>query len=81
MFPAGHVNLAVIAAAHGKALAALGRYGDAERELLDAYPRITAALGDRHPRAREVAGTLASLYRKWSRPGEAARWRRMAAAN
>jgi Flp pilus assembly protein TadD len=67
-FPADHVNVAIFESTYGRALLARGRYAEAERLLKPAHARIAAALGDDHPRTREVAGDLETLYRRWGRP-------------
>ena len=60
----------------GKCLTRLGRYGEAERVLLDSHEMLTAACGERHGHVRTTRRHLAALYDAWNRPGDAEEWRR-----
>ena len=65
----------IFSATHARALVALARYAEAQRELLPARERIVATFGPRHARSLECTAELAKLYTRWGRPREAARWR------
>ena len=60
---------------HGRALAALQRFDDAESALLEAHGILQTALGDEHKQTRRVVGYLADLYDAWGKPDKAAEWR------
>ncbi len=60
---------------HGRALAALQRFDDAESALLEAHGMLQTALGDEHEQTKRVVGYLADLYDAWSKPDKAAEWR------
>ena len=62
---------------HGRALAALGRYDEAEAARFEAHGTLVAALGDRHGQTTRVVGYLADLYDAWGKPEQAAEWRSM----
>ncbi|MCG3125375.1 MAG: Serine/threonine-protein kinase PknD [Phycisphaerae bacterium] len=57
-----HWVVHVFHALHGRALAAVGRRGEAERELLSAYEAVRARLGAAHTQARQLARRLAEFY-------------------
>ncbi len=60
---------------HGRALAALQRFDDAESTLLEAHGILQTALGDEHEHTKRVVGYLADLYDAWGKPEKAAEWR------
>ncbi len=60
---------------HGRALAALERFDDAESALLEAHGILQTALGDEHEQTKRVVGYLADLYDAWGKPDKAADWR------
>ena len=60
---------------HGRALAALERFDDAESALLEAHGILQTALGDEHGQTKRVVGYLADLYDAWGKPQKAAEWR------
>lgn len=62
---------------YGLCLMRLGRYGQAERELLGAYEVLVAA--GFQDRARAAAERLADLYQTTGRDDEAAYWRSLSA--
>jgi len=68
-----HVDSALALVACGRCHTALGRFEEAERELLGAHG-VLEATGTPRDRDR-CARALASLYEAWGRPEEAARWR------
>jgi hypothetical protein len=61
-----------------RALAAQGRYAEAEPLLLGACETLGATLGPADPTVATLRETMAELYRAWSRPeptpGEPACW-------
>ncbi|MCA9286329.1 MAG: serine/threonine protein kinase [Phycisphaerales bacterium] len=66
----------------GRALLALGRFAEAESDLLEAHTRLTKARGPRDDWTRRVAEGLTALYTAWNvaEPGaghaaQAATWR------
>ena len=60
---------------HGRALAALERFDDAESALLEAHGILQTARGDEHEQTKRVVGYLADLYDAWGQPEPAAEWR------
>ena len=60
---------------HGRVLAALERFDDAESALLEAHGILQTALGDEHGQTKRVVGYLADLYDAWGKPEQAAEWR------
>ncbi len=60
---------------HGRALAALERFDDAESALLEAHGILQTALGDEHGQTKRVVGYLADLYDAWGKPQIAGEWR------
>ncbi len=59
---------------HGESLTMLGRYEEAERELLVAHAGLADALGADHPDLGTMRRALRELYEEWGRPDEAAAW-------
>lgn len=58
----------------GHCLARMGRFSDAQRELLLAYEQFKSA--DPAPDANDrTISRLAEMYEAWGKPAEAARWR------
>ena len=72
--PEGHWHTGVFLTGHGRCLAALERYEDGERALLDAHQVLATALGPNHERTVKAIGALADLYDAWGKPDEAAAW-------
>ena len=60
---------------HGRALAALDRFEEAETALVEAYDLLDSSLGNEHDHTGRVVGYLADLYDAWGRPAKAAEWR------
>ncbi len=60
---------------HGRVLAALERFDDAESALLEAHGILQAARGDEHGQTKRVVGYLADLYDAWGKPDKAAECR------
>ena len=55
----------------------MGEYVRAEGLLLDTLPRVRASLGEDHPRYRDIATDLVTLYESWGKPGKAAEFERL----
>lgn len=64
VFPDGHPTRAICAVTHGRALAALGRFDEARRELEEGRAALEAALGADHARTKDAAAELAKLEGK-----------------
>ncbi|MEE8524708.1 MAG: serine/threonine-protein kinase [Thermoanaerobaculia bacterium] len=67
--PAGHQLGGWLLAGHGRALAALGRWQEAERALSEGHGLLLRALGPAHDRTREAAAALEAVHQ--ARPGAA----------
>ena len=59
IFPAGHLNTAVMQAKYGECLSRLHRFTDAEALLLPARAQIEAQLGSEHWRTRQASEMVA----------------------
>lgn len=73
--PPSDPDLARTLVALGACLADLGRFGEAERLLLDGYRSFQSSRGDSHPITRHAAGQLVSLYEKSGQALKAVEWR------
>ena len=60
---------------HGRALSALGRFDEAESQLLEAHGILVAALSSDHEQTTRVVGYIADLYDAWDKPDKATEWR------
>ncbi len=60
---------------HGRALAALERFDEAESQMLAAHDILVAALSSDHQQSTRVVGYLGDLYDAWGKPAKAAEWR------
>jgi tetratricopeptide (TPR) repeat protein/predicted Ser/Thr protein kinase len=60
---------------HGRCLTALGRYGEAEEELLSVYERERRLFGPASVGTQGCLDALVALYAAWDRPQEAQAWR------
>lgn len=81
-----YFDVGVFLLQHGRTLAALRRYPDAERELLEGHAIILDQRGPRFGRTRDAATALAELYEAWDATDpnngyaqRAAQWRAAAA--
>ena len=72
--PPGHWRIAWAASHLGRALAAEGRFEEAEALLLEAYPILREQQGERALATRITREHLATLYAAWGRPADAARY-------
>lgn len=78
--PPTHWHTAETRSVLGETLAALGRYPEAERQLLEAHPHLVAALGPTHRLTVRSLGRIADLYERWGKEDLAARYRSEAGA-
>ena len=72
--PAGHPRTAMYHAMNGQCLLGLGRWGEAEAEMLKGYEGLEAAFGSGDPRTQEAISGLCELYRQWGDSEKAARF-------
>jgi non-specific serine/threonine protein kinase/serine/threonine-protein kinase len=72
--PEGHWRTGVALIRHGSSLTALGRFHEAESELLEAERVMKESLGTEHQRYREAVEKLIELYDRWGRPMERESW-------
>ncbi len=77
--PPGHYMTLIFKRNHGGCLTALGRYQQAEPLLLSSYTGLKSALGPDNQHTRQALDNLITLYDRWGRPDEAARWRKVLA--
>ncbi len=61
--------------AYGDTMTALGRFEEAERELLPAYEAIVKVIGPETRTARTAATRIVRLYDKWGKPEEVEKWK------
>lgn len=76
VMPPGFIGLGITALAHSEALIGLGRFAEAEPELLEAYPVLHAEGGDAHPGVQRCVSSLVTVYENTGRPAQAATWKR-----
>lgn len=74
ILPEGHWMRGASRLNLGECLMDLERFEEAEAEMLAGYEGLKATLGAEHPRATNAAKSIATLYRKWGKEAEAARW-------
>ena len=72
-----HWRTAVFRADHGACLTQLGRYVDAEPQLLGAFGALEDAFGAKDFRTQEVIKYLIDFYETSSQPDKGARYRPM----
>ncbi|MHC4089048.1 MAG: serine/threonine protein kinase [Planctomycetota bacterium] len=73
--PRGHLKIGRYRDHLGTCLTALGRFAEAERELLAAYDSLRGQLGGGHPYTQKVVADLIDLYEAWGKPAQAAEWK------
>jgi tetratricopeptide (TPR) repeat protein/predicted Ser/Thr protein kinase len=61
----------------GRALMEAGQYEEAERLMLGAYEGLAKAYSPTHPEVTTRADDLVELYKKMSRPDDAAKWSKL----
>jgi hypothetical protein len=59
----------------GACLAALGRFDEAETELLSSHAVLAKRRGPAHAATAESVEQIIHLYDAWGRPAEALQWR------
>lgn len=74
--PADHPYLAIFRNNYGECLTRQRVYEGAETELLKSQKVLEKKLGAEHPRTVKGAGRLATLYREWGKPEQAAAWKK-----
>jgi serine/threonine-protein kinase len=72
--PRGHLRIARYRDHVGICLAALGRFSEAEQELLAAQDALHRQAGDLHPYTQKSVANLIWLYELWGKPAQAAQW-------
>ncbi len=72
VLPEEHDETARSRSALGHCLGELGRFAEAERELLKGHETLTRTHGPEHRDSREARERLAALYLAWGRPDRAA---------
>ncbi|MCA8949384.1 MAG: serine/threonine protein kinase [Planctomycetes bacterium] len=75
LLPADNWRRAVFQQHRGIVLRKLGRYDEAERELVAARAVLEKTLGPTHDRTRSNSEEMVTLYEAWGRPESAAAWR------
>jgi tetratricopeptide (TPR) repeat protein/predicted Ser/Thr protein kinase len=73
--PGGHLKIARYRDHVGACLTALGRFPEAELELLNAHGSLDGQLGNGHPYTQDVVIDLIELYEAWDEPTQAGEWR------
>ena len=66
--PAGHWAIGGFRGNLGRCLAALGRFEEAEKDLLTGYDEVRKALGDDHKETQTIIRKIIDLYEKWPKP-------------
>jgi hypothetical protein len=75
ILPQGDVSISSAVSALGECLTAQKRYDEAEPLLLKSYEELKAKSGDQDKRTAEARQRLATLYKDWSKPEQAAQFR------
>ena len=73
--PEGHWRLAYVQTDLGSCLTALGRYAEAEPQLLDGYAAILAKRGAQHKKTIETLERIVAMYTAWDKPDQATEYR------
>ncbi|MCA8960180.1 MAG: serine/threonine protein kinase [Planctomycetes bacterium] len=73
--PADDFSLSIFRRDYGGCLTALGRFEEAEAQLLPATARLAAKVGETHLATRNAYEKLIRLYERWDRESDAAKWR------
>ena len=76
-FPTGHYKTALTRGALGECLTTQKRYAEAEEPLLTSFQDLKSTQGEQNPRTAEALQRLAALYEAWSKPDQAARYRKL----
>jgi tetratricopeptide (TPR) repeat protein len=72
--PRGHLMISRYRTHVGVCLMEIGRFEEAERELLNANHALREQLGERHLYTQKTVKDLIRLYDSWKRPAESAAW-------
>lgn len=72
--PAGHWLIAALDGSLGEVLTLDGRFAEAEQLLLAAEERVRAVRGGASVAVADQRVRLVSLYTRWGKPAEAAKW-------
>ena len=75
VLPAEYYRLPAYRATFALCLMDLGRFDEAEEQLLAAYNRELAMRGEQHKNTRKVVKNLIHLYEAWDKPDKVAWWR------
>jgi len=75
VLPSGHLKIARYRDHVGACLTALGRFEEAERELMDAYRSLRGQVGRDHLYTKKTVSHLIELYQSWNKPIKSAEWR------
>ena len=70
-----HWRIAEVKALFGGCLTALGRFDKAEQMLLNCYPPLAKARGERHRATQDAIQRIVDLYAAWEKPREASVYR------
>ena len=70
-----HVTTGALLCRYGEALTGLGRYSEAEAELLEAHEILTEVAGAGDDRTQKAVQALVDLYEAWGKPDMAEEWR------
>ncbi|HKQ80032.1 MAG TPA: serine/threonine-protein kinase [Blastocatellia bacterium] len=70
-----HLDVAGHKMSYGPCLTKLGRYRDAEEQLLTAHTRLQTVLGQQHWRTKLSLRRLVELYEAWGKPTQAEAYR------
>ena len=74
-FPEEHWWVLHAQSTRAAALIDFERYPEAERLLLDSYPKLREKMGERDPLTRRALDRVIHLYEAWGRPDKAAEYR------
>jgi eukaryotic-like serine/threonine-protein kinase len=64
--PGAHWQSGAVLEEYAQTLAAIGKFSEAERLMINAHDLASTALGEEHQRAREVVKRLLALYEQWA---------------
>jgi hypothetical protein len=74
LLPPGYWYLADLKGQHAECLQQLGRFGEAEAEMLASYESLRADPGETHLKTIEAVRRLIRLYDAWGKPTKVAEW-------
>jgi tetratricopeptide (TPR) repeat protein/predicted Ser/Thr protein kinase len=73
--PPSFYGTAITTSRHANCLTSLGRFEEAEKKFFKAYEALEVVFGADHPNTVKVVQQMVSMYEKWEKPDEMARWR------